>query len=126
MLENNPNYTHVIIEEVLVPIGPWPNNMGETERRLAELMQESVLRLCSAFKAVLLRDGNLSEEFVDKLFEGGIKEIRELPPQVHGYSKWVFATAVRNEKPWTTQKEPWQEPPGFDLYDYIARPLPKE
>ncbi|KAG9049974.1 hypothetical protein FS837_008324 [Tulasnella sp. UAMH 9824] len=126
MLENNPNYSHVLIEEVLVPIGPWPNNMGETERRLAELMQESILRLCSAFKAVLLRDGNLSEQFVDKLFEGGIKEIRELPPQVHGYSKWVFATAVRNENPWKTRKEPWQEPPGFDLYDYIARPPPKE
>lgn len=126
MLENNPNYTQVIIEEVLVPIGPWPNNMGETERKLAELMQESLLRLWSAFKAVLLRDGNLSEEFVDTLFEGGIKEIQELPPQVHGYSKWVFATAVRNEKPWTVREEPWQEPPGFDLDDYIARPLPKE
>ncbi|KIO17257.1 hypothetical protein M407DRAFT_228858 [Tulasnella calospora MUT 4182] len=126
MLENNPNYTDVRVEEVLVPIGPWPVNMGETERRLAELMQEDILLVSPAFKAIFLRDGDLSEEFVGKLIDGVMKEIRELPPQVHGYVKWVFATAVRNEKPWTSRKEPWQEPPGFDVYDYVVRPLPKE
>ncbi|KIO23671.1 hypothetical protein M407DRAFT_26873 [Tulasnella calospora MUT 4182] len=126
MLENNPNYTDVRLEEVLVPIGPWPVNVGENERRLAELMQEDHLRLWPAFKAILLRNGDLSEDFVDKLCEGAMKEIRELPPQVHGYAKWAFAAAVRNESSWTSRKEPWQEPPGFDMSDYVVRPLPKE
>lgn len=86
MLEGNPNYTHVRIEEVLTPIAPWPKgewllkgisshsligflDMSETERVLAELMQENHLRLWPAFKAVLLRDGTLSEELVNGLVE---------------------------------------------------------
>lgn len=86
MLEGNPNYTHVRIEEVLAPIVPWPKgerllkgisghgligilDMSETERTLAELMQENHLHLCPAFKAVLLRDGTLSEELVNGLVE---------------------------------------------------------
>lgn len=126
MLEGNPNYTHVRIEEVLTPIAPWPKDMSETERVLAELMQENHLRLWPAFKAVLLRDGTLSEELVNGLVECGMKELQELPPAVHGYSKWVFATAVRNENPWVAREKPWQEPPGFDVYDYVLRPLPKD
>ncbi|KAG8924738.1 hypothetical protein FRC01_011105 [Tulasnella sp. 417] len=125
MLENNPNYSNITIEEVLVPLGPWPG-MSDAERKLAETMQQNQLRLWPAFKAVLERDGGFSEEFCRNLSEGGLKEIREMPPPARGYSKWLFATAVRNETPWTARKEPWKEPPGFDIYDYVVRPLPKE
>ncbi|KAG8958400.1 hypothetical protein FRC00_002782 [Tulasnella sp. 408] len=125
MLENNPNYIDVKIEEVLVPLGPWPG-MGEPERKLAETMQKNQLRLWSAFTAILQRDGGFSEEFVRNLSEGGLKEIQELPPPARGYTKWLFVTAVRNDKSWTARKDPWQEPPGFDIYDYIVRALPKE
>ncbi|KIO23675.1 hypothetical protein M407DRAFT_9322 [Tulasnella calospora MUT 4182] len=125
MLESNPNYNQVKIEQVLVPLGPWPG-MGETERKLAETMQQNLLRLWPTFKAILERDGGFSEEFVHNLSEGGLNELREVPPPVRSYSKWVFTMAVRNENPWTAQKEPWQEPPGFDMFDYFVRPLPKE
>ncbi|KAG8975919.1 hypothetical protein FRC05_004850 [Tulasnella sp. 425] len=143
MLEGNPNYIHVRIEEVLAPIVPWPKgerllkgisgygligilDMSETDRTLAELMQENHLYLCPAFKAVLLRDGTLSEELVNGLVEGGMKELQELRPAVHGYSEWVFATAVRNENPWVARETPWQAPPRFDAYDYLLRPLPED
>ncbi|KAG8958401.1 hypothetical protein FRC00_002783 [Tulasnella sp. 408] len=125
MLESNPNYSHVQIEEVLVPLGPW-SGMDETERKLAEAMQQNMLRIWSAFTAILQRDGGFSEELVRNLSEGGLKEIQELPPPARRYWKWVLATAVRNEEPWAVRKEPWQEPPGFDIHDFVVRPLPKE
>ncbi|KAG8955161.1 hypothetical protein FRC04_009619 [Tulasnella sp. 424] len=124
--ESNPNYGNVRIHEILVPTGPWPNNLSDTNRKLAEITQQNILRLLPAFKAVLLRDQGLPEEFDDNLVEGAMKEIRELSPAVHGYSKWVFAPAVRTENPWVARKDPWQEPEGYDVYDYIVRPLPKE
>ncbi|KAG8975917.1 hypothetical protein FRC05_004848 [Tulasnella sp. 425] len=126
ILESNPNYGNVRIHEILVPTGPWPNNLSDTNRKLAEITQQNILRLLPAFKAVLLRDQGLPEEFDDNLVEGAMKEIRELSPAVHGYSKWVFAPAVRTENPWVARKDPWQEPEGYDVYDYIVRPLPKE
>lgn len=126
MLNNNPNYSKVHIEEILAPTGPWPNHMSDAERKLAETMQQNILRLLPAFKALLLRDKGFSEEFVDNLVEGAIKEIRELSPAVHGYSKWVFATAVRAEGSWVARKDPWQEPDGYNIYDYIVSPLPQE
>ncbi|KAG9049972.1 hypothetical protein FS837_008322 [Tulasnella sp. UAMH 9824] len=125
MLERNPNYSHVQIEEVLVPLGPWPG-MDETEKKLAETMQRNMLRIWSAFTAILQRDGGFSEEFVRNLSKGGLKEIQELPPPARGYWKWVLATAVRNGDPWTTRKELWREPAGFDIYEFVVRPLPKE
>lgn len=86
MLENNPNYTNVQIKELLIPPGPWSNSentfcepdcvgltpsadLNETERKLAEVMQANLLRLFPAFKASILRDKDLSEEFVDRLTE---------------------------------------------------------
>ncbi|KAG8975921.1 hypothetical protein FRC05_004852 [Tulasnella sp. 425] len=126
MLGSNPNYTNVQIQEVLVPVAPWSKDMSGNERALAELMQENHIRVFSAFKAALSRDGTLSEEFVSSLLEGVTKEFWELPPAVHAYTKWTFATAVRAEAPWVTREKPWQEPPGFDVYDYIPRPLPKD
>ncbi|KAG8955191.1 hypothetical protein FRC04_009649 [Tulasnella sp. 424] len=126
ILENNPNYSNVRVQEILVPTGPWPNNLSDTKRKVAETMQQNLLRLLPAFKAILLRDKGLSEEFVNDLAEGAMKEIRELSPAAHGYFKWVFATAVRTESPWVARTDPWQAPEGYDMYDYIVRPLPKE
>ncbi|KAG8975922.1 hypothetical protein FRC05_004853 [Tulasnella sp. 425] len=126
ILERNPNYTDVQIEEVLVPVGPWSKDMSENERALAELMRENHLQVLSAYKAAISRDGTLSEQFVNGLVEGVVKELRELPPAVHAYTKWTFATAVRAEAPWVARETPWQEPPGFDIYDYLLRPLPKD
>ncbi|KAG8955163.1 hypothetical protein FRC04_009621 [Tulasnella sp. 424] len=126
ILGSNPNYTDVQIQEVLVPIAPWSKEMSGTERTLAELMQENHIRVLSAYKAALSRDGALSEELGNSMVEGVVKELRELPPAVHAYAKWTFATAVRAEAPWVARETPWQEPPGFDIYDYIPRPLPKD
>lgn len=55
-----------------------------------------------------------------------MREIRQLPKGVQKYLKWVFATAVRSDLPWTSRTTPWQEPPGYDIYDYVVRPLPQE
>lgn len=55
-----------------------------------------------------------------------MKGIREMPPVIHRYFKWVFGTAVRNETAWTSRKGPWQEPPGYDVYDYVVRPLSED
>ncbi|KIO23680.1 hypothetical protein M407DRAFT_9326 [Tulasnella calospora MUT 4182] len=116
----------VQIHELLVPPGPWSNNLNETERKLAETMQTNLLRIFPAFKAILLRDNSFNEEFVNSLAENAMNEVRELPPVVHRYTKWVFATAVRNDVPWTSRKKPWQEPQGYNLDDYIVRLLPEE
>lgn len=107
-------------------------------------MQANLFRLVPALKASLLRDKSLPEEFVNNLaevtsffdlpiashiiehFKGAMKEVRELPSVVPRYSKWVFATAIRNAIPWAAREMPWQEPPGYDLYDFIVRPLLKE
>ncbi|KAG9049973.1 hypothetical protein FS837_008323 [Tulasnella sp. UAMH 9824] len=89
-------------------------------------MQKNQLRLWFAFRTILQRDGGFSEEFVRNLSEGGLKEIQELPSPVRGYTKWLFAAAVRNDNPWTARKDPWQEPPGFDIDDYIVRAPPKD
>ncbi|KAG9047670.1 hypothetical protein FS837_001746 [Tulasnella sp. UAMH 9824] len=126
MLESNPNYSNVQMQELLVPSGPWSNDLKETEQKLADTMQANLLRLVPAFKASLLRDKSLQEEFVNNLAEGAMKEVQELPSVIHRYSKWVFATAIRNTVPWATREMPWQEPPGYDLYDYVVRPLPKK
>ncbi|KAG9049983.1 hypothetical protein FS837_008333 [Tulasnella sp. UAMH 9824] len=101
-------------------------DLDETERRLARSMQANILRLFPAFKAILLRDKSLPEEFVNDLADGAVKEVQELPSVVHKYTKWVFATAVRNNIPWNGRMKPWQEPPGYDLDDYFVRPLAEE
>ncbi|KAG8955189.1 hypothetical protein FRC04_009647 [Tulasnella sp. 424] len=126
ILENNPNYSNVQIQEILAPVGPWPNNLSDTKRKLAETMQQNYLDILPAFKAMLLRDKRFPEEFVDNLAEGAMKEIRELSPAAHGYSKWVFTAAVRTENPWVARTDPWREPEGYEMYDYFVRPLPKE
>ncbi|KAG8914411.1 hypothetical protein FRC00_013866 [Tulasnella sp. 408] len=69
MLEINPNYSYVQVKEVLVPTGPWPNNLNETERKLAEIMQANLLRLLAAWKASILHSKLFPEEFVDQLAE---------------------------------------------------------
>lgn len=86
MLESNPNYSDVQVQELLVPIVPWSSgrnacyelmvlgltrslDMNETERKLAETMQANMLRLVPAFKASILRDKTFPEEFVNELFE---------------------------------------------------------
>ncbi|KAG8914674.1 hypothetical protein FRC00_011595 [Tulasnella sp. 408] len=126
MLEINPNYSHVQVKEVLVPTGPWSKNLNGTERKLAEIMQANLLRLLAAWKASILHSKLFPEEFVDQLAENSMKEIRELPQVVHRYNKCVFVTAMRNENAWTARKCPWQEPPDYDVYDYVVRPLPRE
>ncbi|KAG8919776.1 hypothetical protein FRC00_010914, partial [Tulasnella sp. 408] len=88
---------------------------------LAQSMQANILRLFPAFKAILLRDKSFPEEFVNDLADGAVKEVQELPPVVHKYTKWVFATAVRNNTPWNGRK---QEPQDFDLDHYFVHPLP--
>ncbi|KAG9048551.1 hypothetical protein FS837_012620 [Tulasnella sp. UAMH 9824] len=123
MLGSNPNYSDVQVQELLIRTVPWSNDMNETERKLAETMQANVLRLLPAFKASILRDKTLPEEFVNELFEGAMKEVREVPVVIHRYVKWFFGTAVRNETAWTARKGPWQEPLGYDVYDYVVRPL---
>ncbi|KAG8896489.1 hypothetical protein FRC00_005877 [Tulasnella sp. 408] len=110
-------------------------DMNETERKLAETMQANVLRLLPAFKASILRDNTFPEEFVNELFEvgvfvidlpGAMKEVRDMPPVIHRHVKWVFGTAVRNDTAWNARKGPWQEPPGYDVYDYVVRPLSED
>ncbi|KAG8914412.1 hypothetical protein FRC00_013867 [Tulasnella sp. 408] len=126
MLGSNPNYSNVQIKELLVPSGPWSNDLNDTERNLAEAMQANLLRLLPAFKAGLLHDKSIPEELANKLAEGAMREVQELPEAAQKYSKWVFATAVRNDLPWTSRTTPWQEPQGYDIYDYVVRPLPQE
>ncbi|KIO23677.1 hypothetical protein M407DRAFT_26880 [Tulasnella calospora MUT 4182] len=126
MLESNPNYSNVQIKELLVPTGPRSNNLNETERKLAESMQTNLLRVLPVFKAGILHDKSLPEEFVNNLAEGAMKEVREMSTVIHRYLKFVFAAAVQNDILWAARKKPWQEPPGYDLYDYFVRPLHKE
>ncbi|KAG9049970.1 hypothetical protein FS837_008320 [Tulasnella sp. UAMH 9824] len=126
MLEINPHYSYVQVKEVLVPTGPWSNNLNGTERKLAEIMQANLLQLLTAWKASILHSKLFPEEFVHQLAENAMKEIRELPQVVQRYNKCVFVMAVRNENAWTARKCPWQEPPGYDVYEYVIRPLPNE
>lgn len=125
MLEGNPNYSRVNVSEAFVPIGPWLSEMTEAQRKLSETMQKNLLLLLPAFKAIMLRDGGFPSEFAETLFEGSRKELEELPPAVRGYSKLLFVTAVRSDMPWVPLTQPRQDPPGYDLYDYIIRPLQK-
>ncbi|KAG8945441.1 hypothetical protein FRC04_000816 [Tulasnella sp. 424] len=122
MLESNPNYSRINVSEI--PNGVTrPVEMTEAQRKLSEIMQKNLLLLLPAFKAIMLRDGGFPSEFAENLFEGSRKEIEELPPAVRGYANFVFVTAVRSDMPWVPRTQPWQEPPGYDVYDYIIRPL---
>lgn len=86
MLESNPNYSNVQVQELIFRPVPWSNgrntcnelavlgltrslDMNETERKLAETMQANILCILPAFKASILRDKTFPEEFVNELFE---------------------------------------------------------
>ncbi|KAG8898812.1 hypothetical protein FRC00_002298 [Tulasnella sp. 408] len=103
-------------------------NAGITEKRrkLAEAMNENSLRVVPSLAAGLRMHGNLPLDEINRLEEGSLKEFRELPPSVHAYTKWVFATAVRTDSAWEARTQPWKLPEWFGPANHIIPPLTED
>ncbi|KAG8966159.1 hypothetical protein FRC05_002783 [Tulasnella sp. 425] len=122
ILNENPNFCDVKMQDIFFPLGVWSSEMTEEERRLGELMNENLQDVIPALVAGIRRSQKWPEDELQALLEGALKELKDLPPCMHGYSRWVFAIAVRSNSPWKNREQPWTAPPGFDPYDYLIRP----
>ncbi|KAG8966161.1 hypothetical protein FRC05_002785 [Tulasnella sp. 425] len=123
ILGSNPNFKELKVQEFLIPTGPWETELTDERRKLAEMMNENSLRAIRSRAVGLRSQGKWPLDEINALEEGSLKEYRELPPCMHAYSKWVFATAVRTDAPWSARTKPWEIPEGFGPEDHIIPPL---
>ncbi|KAG8943075.1 hypothetical protein FRC04_003221 [Tulasnella sp. 424] len=122
-IRSNPNFKELKVQEFLIPTGPWETELTDERRKLAEMMNENSLRAIRSRAVGLRSQGKWPLDEINALEEGSLKEYRELPPCMHAYSKWVFATAVRTDAPWSARTKPWEIPEGFGPEDHIIPPL---
>ncbi|KAG8911011.1 hypothetical protein FRC01_005981, partial [Tulasnella sp. 417] len=126
VLGKNANFKDFKVQEFLLPSGPWEEGMTYKRREIAEMMNENYLRVVRGLTAGLRVHGKVTLDEIDKLEAGSLKEFRELPPGVHAYTKWVFATAVRTDLAWSARTQPWKIPGWFGPADYIIPPFSDE
>ncbi|KIO22493.1 hypothetical protein M407DRAFT_117473 [Tulasnella calospora MUT 4182] len=122
ILGSNPNFGDVKFQEVYFPLGAWSPDMTNQELQLGKLMNENLQNVIQAIGSGLRQSQSWSQDELNSLLEGALRELKELPPCVQGYSRWVFATAVRSDALWKSREQPWTGPAELDPYDYLIRP----
>jgi len=96
ILEKNPNFKSVHLEEHYIPLGPWKAGMTDRQVFASNLMRDCIARSLPAFRHSLLAQG-LKADDVDHMIDEGVKELRELKVKI--YLRFMSFGAIRKDGP---------------------------
>jgi len=96
-LENNPNYSEVVLQCVDVPVGAWKSGLSDRLAYAANLLKDDLISVFPAWRRLLLEDSHPEAE-VDQWMEETRKDLTEM--QSRCYLRFRYLVAVRGENPW--------------------------